>query len=62
MIQITVDSIEVYAKLNYLRDKAFDLLDETWDEVKEEYMEEANADKDIVMTAEEVDAIMKKMV
>ena len=61
MIQITVDSVEVYAKLNYLRDKAFDLIEESWDEVKEEYMEEAGIDKDIVMTVEEVDAIMRKM-
>lgn len=62
MIQIIVDSIEVYAKLNYLRDRAFDLLNDTWEEVKEEYMKEVDADKDIVMTVEEVDAIMKKIV
>lgn len=61
MIQITVDSVEVYAKLNYLRDKAFDLIDQPWNEVKEDYTEEAEADKDIVLTVEEVDAIMKKM-
>lgn len=61
MMQINVDSIEVYAKLNYLRDKAFNLIEEPWHEVKDEYMEEAENDKDIVMTADEVDAIMIKM-
>lgn len=62
-MKIKVESIEVYAKLNYLRDKAFGLLDddETWQKVKEEYMEEAKADKDIILTLEEVNAIMNKM-
>lgn len=63
MIQINLDSIEVCAKLNYLRDKAFDLIDESWESVKDGYIEEANFTKDMyVWTVEEVDAIMENMV
>lgn len=47
MIQINLDSIEVCAKLNYLRDKAYDLIDESWESVKDGYIEEANATKDV---------------
>ena len=61
MIQIMVDSVEVYAKLNYLRDKAFDLIKESWNEMKEDYMKEAKANNGIIMTVDEVDAIMGKM-
>jgi hypothetical protein len=56
-----VESVEVYAKLNYLRDKAFNLLDEPWDEIKKEYMNEAENYGDIVLTVEEIDAIIKRM-
>lgn len=66
MIQIYVESLEVYAKLNYIRDKTTRvdgeaLIEEPWEEVQEEYMAEAQADLDIVMTADEVNAILKSI-
>ncbi len=66
MIQITVDSIEVYAMLNYIRDRTTmvdgeAIMVEPWNAVREEYIEEAKADPDIVLTLDETKAIIKAL-
>lgn len=66
MISIYVESLEVYAKINYLRDKCTKvdgepLISEPWKEVKEEYMIEAEMDKEIVLTLDEIDSILENI-
>lgn len=63
-MEISVESLEVYAKLNFIRDKTtlvdgVPLLTENWDEVKDEYMDEAKHDKHIVLTLDEVNSMIQ---
>ena len=58
MFPIYVESLEVYAKLNYFRDRSMGLIDEPWEKVSEEYVQEAAMDKDIVLTMDELNIMM----
>lgn len=58
-MQINVQNIEVYAMLNYLRDKAYNLCpEENWNNVREEYIKEAKQDPNIVLSVAETQAII----
>lgn len=66
VIKIQVDSIETYAKLNYLRDRTTfvdgePIEDGSWEECREIYIEEAQMDDDIVLTGDEVDAMISRL-
>ena len=63
MKTIYVDSVETYAKLNYLRDRTTlvdgePLFTDPWGDCEYEYIMEANADPDMVLTGEDVDNII----
>lgn len=60
---ILADDVEVYAKLNYLRDAAFDVLDEdqTWKNMRTEYIHEANEVQEYILSHDDVDAIIEKL-
>lgn len=60
MICICVDSVEVYAKLNYYCDRAKGLLAYPWEQCKESYIQEASLNQGMVLTMEELDLMMSK--
>lgn len=62
-INILVENINVYAMLNYLRDKIMEGEDGNWedlsDDIRKSYIEEAEKCKDYVLTEEEMKAILR---
>lgn len=59
-MKIQVESIRVYAMINYLRDKVViqDAELPVWKEVEEEYLDEAKHVKGYILTEEEIESIV----
>lgn len=57
---IDIENIEVYAILNFLRDRAMDCLhsDSTWAQMREAYLKEAGESPDYQLTQEEAEQIV----
>jgi hypothetical protein len=60
MDTMKIESVDVYAKLNYLRDKTSGVLepDEMWADLRDQYLKEAREVPEYILTDEEVGALL----